>query len=88
MDQLLFIQDVEITKLQHVKEDVILQQIHVIAKLHPLENAEMDQLLEQPLAEIKKLKIVLKDVILLHQPHNLLQLQLHQQIHVTVLHLP
>jgi acyl-ACP thioesterase len=72
-------------KKQHVKEDVILQQIHVIAKLHPLENVEMDQLQEQLLAEIKKLKIVLKDVILnqLHQFNQPLQFK-HQQILVIV----
>jgi tRNA U34 5-carboxymethylaminomethyl modifying enzyme MnmG/GidA len=65
MDQLQEQLDVEIMKLQHVKEDVHqlnhqdLHQVHVIAKHNQYLNVEMDQLQELLHVEIMKLHLVI-----------------------------
>jgi len=85
MDQLLFTLHVEITKMQHVKEDVIHNLlIHVIAKQQQSDNVEMDLPVEQPDVETMLLQIVQEDVHLNYLLHHQEQLMF-LKILVTVL---
>jgi hypothetical protein len=47
-------------------------QTHVIAKLNPLQNVEMDQPLNLPNVETTQLLNVKETVLLIHLPHNVI----------------
>jgi hypothetical protein len=78
MEQQADLQDVETTKLLHVKEDAHQHLNHVTVKLLQYKNVEQEQQTSLQDVETTKLLIVTEDVILtdLHQTHVIVKLKL------------